>query len=164
MLPTGELLIINISHSDAQHTYRCRTYHQLTQEVIVSGNFGRIQLSGKFWWFFPLPFPHLHDAVSQGLDDNMESEMMMMNSVHIYWQLASGLYRMFYNVVCVESFTSIIIIHFNDERKSLKRWNGCEFIKLATDSGRENVCSIQIEYIGLVFHLALLFKLLNIDL
>lgn len=47
MLPTGELLIINISHSDAQHTYRCRTYHQLTQEVIVSGNFGRIQLSGK---------------------------------------------------------------------------------------------------------------------
>lgn len=47
MLPSGELLIINISHSDAQHTYRCRTYHQLTQEVIVSGNFGRIQLSGN---------------------------------------------------------------------------------------------------------------------
>lgn len=48
MLPTGELLIINVSHSDAQHTYRCRTYHQLTQEVIVSGNFGRIQLTGNF--------------------------------------------------------------------------------------------------------------------
>lgn len=48
MLPTGELLIINISHSDAQHTYRCRTYHQLTQEVIVSGNIGRIQLPGNY--------------------------------------------------------------------------------------------------------------------
>lgn len=47
MLPTGELLIINISQTDVQHTYRCRTYHQLTQEVIVSGNSGRIQLPGK---------------------------------------------------------------------------------------------------------------------
>lgn len=51
MLPTGELLIINITQSDVQHTYRCRTYHQLTQEVIVSGNFGRIQLTGNFTIF-----------------------------------------------------------------------------------------------------------------
>lgn len=135
MLPTGELLIINISHSDAQHTYRCRTYHQLTQEVIVSGNFGRIQLSGKFSQFH------------KGRTTIWKAKWWwIVYTVHIYWQLASGLYRMFYNVVCVESFTSIIIIiHFNDEKKSLKRWNRCEFIKLATSSGRENVCSIQNE-------------------
>lgn len=58
MLPTGELLIINITQSDVQHTYRCRTYHQLTQEVIVSGNFGRIQLTGNFIIFY------LHKRIS----------------------------------------------------------------------------------------------------
>lgn len=48
MLPSGELLIINISQSDSQATYRCRTHHRLTQETIVSNNVGRIQLmTGK---------------------------------------------------------------------------------------------------------------------
>ncbi|XP_048510955.1 Down syndrome cell adhesion molecule-like protein Dscam2 isoform X2 [Athalia rosae] len=45
MLPTGELMIINISRSDAQMTYRCRTHHRLTQEPVVSSNVGRIQLT-----------------------------------------------------------------------------------------------------------------------
>lgn len=45
MLPTGELLIINITRMDAQRTYRCRTYHSLTQEAVVSGNVGRIQIA-----------------------------------------------------------------------------------------------------------------------
>lgn len=45
MLPTGELLIINITRMDAQRTYRCRTYHALTQEAVVSGNVGRIQIA-----------------------------------------------------------------------------------------------------------------------
>lgn len=47
MLPTGELIIINITRTDAQRTYRCRTHHQLTQEAVVSGNVGRIQLTGN---------------------------------------------------------------------------------------------------------------------
>ncbi|XP_043479175.1 Down syndrome cell adhesion molecule-like protein Dscam2 isoform X3 [Leptopilina heterotoma] len=45
MLPSGELLIINISRSDVQMTYRCRTHNRLTQENVVSNNFGRVQLT-----------------------------------------------------------------------------------------------------------------------
>ncbi|XP_051167558.1 cell adhesion molecule Dscam2-like isoform X4 [Leptopilina boulardi] len=45
MLPSGELLIINISRSDVQMTYRCRTHNRLTQETVVSNNFGRVQLT-----------------------------------------------------------------------------------------------------------------------
>lgn len=48
MLPTGELMIVNITRSDAQRTYQCRTHHRLTQEAAVSRNEGRIQLSGRF--------------------------------------------------------------------------------------------------------------------
>lgn len=47
MLPTGELLIINVTRTDAQRSYRCRTHHQLTQEAVVSDNIGRIQLTGE---------------------------------------------------------------------------------------------------------------------
>lgn len=47
MLPSGELLVTNVSRIDAQKSYRCRTHHQLTQEAIVSANAGRIQLSGE---------------------------------------------------------------------------------------------------------------------
>ncbi|XP_033213831.1 Down syndrome cell adhesion molecule-like protein Dscam2 [Belonocnema kinseyi] len=46
MLPSGELLIINISRSDVQMTYRCRTHNRLTQETVASNNFGRVQLTG----------------------------------------------------------------------------------------------------------------------
>uniref|UniRef100_A0A1B0CC48 Ig-like domain-containing protein n=1 Tax=Lutzomyia longipalpis TaxID=7200 RepID=A0A1B0CC48_LUTLO len=46
MLPTGELLIINVTRNDAnKKTFRCRTHHKLTQEAVVSSNAGRIQLS-----------------------------------------------------------------------------------------------------------------------
>ncbi|XP_014485965.1 PREDICTED: Down syndrome cell adhesion molecule-like protein Dscam2 isoform X3 [Dinoponera quadriceps] len=45
MLPTGELMIINITRSDVQMTYRCRTHHRLTQETVVSSNVGRLQLT-----------------------------------------------------------------------------------------------------------------------
>ncbi|EGI65012.1 Down syndrome cell adhesion molecule-like protein [Acromyrmex echinatior] len=45
MLPTGELMIINITRSDAQMTYRCRTHHRLTQDTVVSSNVGRLQLT-----------------------------------------------------------------------------------------------------------------------
>ncbi|XP_025265396.1 Down syndrome cell adhesion molecule-like protein Dscam2 isoform X5 [Camponotus floridanus] len=45
MLPSGELMIINITRSDAQMTYRCRTHHRLTQETVVSSNVGRLQLT-----------------------------------------------------------------------------------------------------------------------
>lgn len=47
MLPTGELLVINVTRTDAQRSYRCRTHHQLTQEAMVSDNIGRIQLTGE---------------------------------------------------------------------------------------------------------------------
>lgn len=47
MLPTGELLVINVTRTDAQRSYRCRTHHQLTQEAVVSDITGRIQLTGE---------------------------------------------------------------------------------------------------------------------
>ncbi|XP_015190720.1 PREDICTED: Down syndrome cell adhesion molecule-like protein Dscam2 isoform X7 [Polistes dominula] len=45
MLPSGELMIINITRPDAQMTYRCRTHHRLTQETVVSSSAGRPQLT-----------------------------------------------------------------------------------------------------------------------
>jgi hypothetical protein len=58
MLPTGELMIINITRSDAQMTYRCRTHHRLTQETVVSSNVGRLQLTGEYLArFFRAPLP-----------------------------------------------------------------------------------------------------------
>ncbi|XP_043500519.1 Down syndrome cell adhesion molecule-like protein Dscam2 isoform X3 [Polistes fuscatus] len=45
MLPSGELMIINITRTDAQMTYRCRTHHRLTQETVVSSSAGRPQLT-----------------------------------------------------------------------------------------------------------------------
>lgn len=47
MLPTGELLVINVTRIDAQRSYRCRTHHRLTQEAVVSVNIGRIQITGE---------------------------------------------------------------------------------------------------------------------
>ena len=48
MLPSGELMILNITASDAMRSYRCRTHHQLTQEAVVSRNVGRIQMTGEW--------------------------------------------------------------------------------------------------------------------
>ena len=47
MLPSGELMILNITASDAMRSYRCRTHHLLTQEAVVSRNVGRIQMTGE---------------------------------------------------------------------------------------------------------------------
>lgn len=46
MLPTGELMVLNVTRLDALRIYRCRTHHQLTQEAVVSSNAGKIQLTG----------------------------------------------------------------------------------------------------------------------
>lgn len=53
MLPTGELIVINVTQYDAQKSFRCRTLHSLTQDVVISNSVGRIQLTGKF---------HLHNG------------------------------------------------------------------------------------------------------
>ncbi|EEB19411.1 Down syndrome cell adhesion molecule precursor, putative [Pediculus humanus corporis] len=45
MLPTGELIIINVTKEDSEKSYKCRTHHRLTQEATVSRNEGKIQLS-----------------------------------------------------------------------------------------------------------------------
>ncbi|CRK99030.1 CLUMA_CG011985, isoform A [Clunio marinus] len=45
MLPTGELIVINVTQHDAQKTFRCRTLHSLTQDVVISSSVGRIQLT-----------------------------------------------------------------------------------------------------------------------
>lgn len=60
MLPTGELMIINITRSDAQMTYRCRTHHRLTQETVVSSNVGRLQLTGECVIDFSPPRTRIH--------------------------------------------------------------------------------------------------------
>lgn len=46
MLPSGELLVINVTLMDAQKSFRCRTLHSLTQDVVQSSSVGRIQLTG----------------------------------------------------------------------------------------------------------------------
>ncbi|XP_039967520.1 Down syndrome cell adhesion molecule-like protein Dscam2, partial [Bactrocera tryoni] len=45
MLPTGELLVYNITRTDAHKVCRCRTHHKLTQDSVVSSNMGKIQLT-----------------------------------------------------------------------------------------------------------------------
>ncbi|KAL7034690.1 hypothetical protein ACKWTF_008060 [Chironomus riparius] len=45
MLPTGELVVINVTQYDAQKAFRCRTLHSLTQDVVISNSVGRIQLT-----------------------------------------------------------------------------------------------------------------------
>lgn len=47
MLPSGELLVLNISEQDARQSFRCRTHHKLTQRNVPSSNAGRIQLTGR---------------------------------------------------------------------------------------------------------------------
>lgn len=51
MLPTGELLVYNITRTDALKIYRCRTHHKLTQDSVVSSNVGKIQLTGNNFHF-----------------------------------------------------------------------------------------------------------------
>ncbi|KAG8230031.1 hypothetical protein J437_LFUL009997 [Ladona fulva] len=36
VLPQGDLLVFNVDFSDHFHTFRCRTIHRLTRQVVVS--------------------------------------------------------------------------------------------------------------------------------
>lgn len=46
LLPSGELLIHNLEYNDKYATYRCRTMHKLTRQVVIS-NSVKIRMNGK---------------------------------------------------------------------------------------------------------------------
>lgn len=46
LLPTGELLIHNLEYNDRYPTYRCRTMHRLSRQVVVSSS-AKIRINGK---------------------------------------------------------------------------------------------------------------------
>lgn len=46
LLPSGELLVHNLDNSDRYASYRCRTMHKLTRQVVIS-NAAKIRLNGK---------------------------------------------------------------------------------------------------------------------
>lgn len=48
MLPTGELLILNVSYFDSQRIFRCRALNLLSQETTTSSSVGSIDTSGIF--------------------------------------------------------------------------------------------------------------------
>lgn len=45
-LPSGELLIHNLEFSDQFPTYRCRTMHRLSRQVVVSSP-ANVRITGK---------------------------------------------------------------------------------------------------------------------
>lgn len=47
MLPSGELIILNVTHSDARKLFRCRALNLLSQETTTSSSTGRIDISGR---------------------------------------------------------------------------------------------------------------------
>lgn len=50
LLPTGELLIHNLEYNDRYPSYRCRTMHKLTRQVVTSSP-AKIRMSGEYsWW------------------------------------------------------------------------------------------------------------------
>ncbi|CAD7015508.1 unnamed protein product [Ceratitis capitata] len=46
MLPAGELLVYNITRTDAHKVYRCRTHYKLTQDSVVSSKIQLTQMRG----------------------------------------------------------------------------------------------------------------------
>ena len=46
LLPSGELLIHNLEYNDRYASYRCRTMHKLTRQVVIS-NSAKIRINGK---------------------------------------------------------------------------------------------------------------------
>ena len=46
LLPTGELLIHNLEYNDRFASYKCRTMHRLTRQVVVS-NPAKVRINGK---------------------------------------------------------------------------------------------------------------------
>lgn len=45
LLPSGELLIHNLEYNDRYASYRCRTMHKLTRQVVIS-NSAKIRING----------------------------------------------------------------------------------------------------------------------
>lgn len=51
LLPTGELLIHNLDYTDQYATYRCRTMHRLTRQVVASSS-AKIRMNGELFFMF----------------------------------------------------------------------------------------------------------------
>lgn len=47
LLPSGELLIHNLEYNDRYASYRCRTMHKLTRQVVIS-NSAKIRMNGQW--------------------------------------------------------------------------------------------------------------------
>jgi hypothetical protein len=47
LLPSGELLIHNLEFNDRYASYRCRTMHKLTRQVVIS-NPAKIRINGSY--------------------------------------------------------------------------------------------------------------------
>lgn len=47
LLPTGELLIHNVDYTDRFASYRCRTMHRLTRQVVASSS-AKVWINGKY--------------------------------------------------------------------------------------------------------------------
>lgn len=62
LLPTGELLIHNLEYNDRFPSYRCRTMHRLTRQVVASSS-AKVRINGEYFHFSNLhmqthPHPH----------------------------------------------------------------------------------------------------------
>lgn len=51
LLPSGELLIHNLEYNDRYASYRCRTMHKLTRQVVIS-NSAKIRINGRLFFDF----------------------------------------------------------------------------------------------------------------
>lgn len=51
LLPSGELLIHNLEYTDRYASYKCRTMHKLTRQVVIS-NSAKIRINGECSWGF----------------------------------------------------------------------------------------------------------------
>lgn len=47
MLPTGELIINNLEYNDRFPSYRCRTMHRLTRQVVASSS-AKVRVTGMY--------------------------------------------------------------------------------------------------------------------
>jgi hypothetical protein len=48
MLPSGELLVLNVDSSDIYSSYHCRATHRLSDETLVSTVPGKITVTGPY--------------------------------------------------------------------------------------------------------------------
>lgn len=53
LLPTGELLIHNLQESDESQSFRCRSMHRLTRQVVVSSP-TRLRINCKYKYLLNL--------------------------------------------------------------------------------------------------------------